>query len=35
MSTWVDQVKAALPEYAKDTKLNLDAVIYRSALDKD
>jgi alkyl hydroperoxide reductase subunit D len=35
MSTWVDQVKAALPEYAKDTKLNLDAVIYRSALGKD
>jgi alkyl hydroperoxide reductase subunit D len=35
MSTWVDQVKAALPEYAKDTKLNLDAVIYRSALTKD
>jgi alkyl hydroperoxide reductase subunit D len=34
MSAWVDQVKAALPEYAKDTKLNLDAVIYRSALDK-
>ena len=32
---WVDQIKQALPEYAKDTKLNLDAVIYRSALDKD
>jgi lipoyl-dependent peroxiredoxin subunit D len=33
MSSWVDQVKAALPEYAKDTKLNLDAVINRSTLD--
>ncbi len=21
---WVDQIKEALPEYAKDTKLNLD-----------
>jgi alkyl hydroperoxide reductase subunit D len=33
MSSWVDQIKAALPEYAKDTKLNLDAVINRSTLD--
>ena len=29
---WVDTIKEALPEYAKDTKLNLDAVINRSAL---
>lgn len=33
--SWIDQVKAALPEYAKDTKLNLDAVINRSTLPKD
>lgn len=31
---WIDQIKEALPEYAKDTKLNLDAVINRSTLDK-
>ena len=34
MSTWIDQVKEALPEYAKDTKLNLVAVINRSTLSK-
>lgn len=31
--SWVDTIKEALPEYAKDTKLNLDAVINRSSLD--
>ena len=31
--SWVDQIKEALPEYAKDTKLNLDAVINRSTLE--
>jgi lipoyl-dependent peroxiredoxin subunit D len=31
--SWVDSIKEALPEYAKDTKLNLDAVINRSSLD--
>ena len=31
--SWVDKVKEALPDYAKDTKLNLDAVIKRSTLD--
>lgn len=30
--SWVDQIKEGLPEYAKDTKLNLDAVIKRSTL---
>jgi alkyl hydroperoxide reductase subunit D len=30
---WVDQIKEALPEYAKDTKLNLDSVINRSTID--
>ena len=32
MTAWVDQHKEGLPEYAKDTKLNLDAVIKRSSL---
>ena len=31
--SWVNQIKEILPEYAKDTKLNLDAVINRSTLD--
>ena len=31
--SWVDAIKEALPEYAKDTKLNLDSVINRSTLD--
>jgi alkyl hydroperoxide reductase subunit D len=30
---WVDQLKEGLPDYAKDTKLNLDAVVKRSTLD--
>jgi hypothetical protein len=29
---WVDSIKEALPEYAKDTRLNIDAVIKRSTL---
>jgi lipoyl-dependent peroxiredoxin subunit D len=33
--TWVDQLKDSLPEYAKDVKLNLDAVINRSSVDPD
>ena len=32
--SWINQIKDALPEYAKDTKLNIDAVINRSTLDK-
>lgn len=32
MTVWVDQIKEAIPEYAKDTKLNIDAVIKRSSL---
>jgi len=32
MTQWVDQLKEGLPEYAKDTKLNIDAVIKRSTL---
>ena len=31
--SWIDQIKEALPDYAKDTKLNLDAVLSRSTLD--
>jgi alkyl hydroperoxide reductase subunit D len=32
---WVDQLKDSLPEYAKDIKLNLDAVINRSTIDPE
>jgi alkyl hydroperoxide reductase subunit D len=32
MTQWIDQVKEALPSYAKDTKLNIDAVILRSTI---
>ena len=33
MTTWVDALKEkSIPEYAKDTKLNIDAVIKRSTL---
>ena len=31
--SWVDTIKESLPDYAKDTRLNLDAVINRSSLD--
>ncbi len=31
--SWVDQLKDAIPDYAKDTRLNLDAVLKRSTLD--
>ena len=33
MTAWVDQLKEGIPDYAKDTKLNIDAVIKRSKLD--
>lgn len=33
--SWIDQVKEALPDYAKDTKLNLDAVIKRSSISEE
>ena len=32
---FIEQVKSALPDYAKDAKLNLDAVLLRSTLDTD
>jgi alkyl hydroperoxide reductase subunit D len=31
--SWVDTIKEALPDYAKDTRLNLDGVVNRSSLD--
>ena len=31
--SWVDTIKEALPDYAKDTRLNLDSVVNRSTLD--
>jgi alkyl hydroperoxide reductase subunit D len=31
--SWIEKIKEGLPDYAKDTKLNLDAVISRSSLD--
>ena len=33
MTAWVDQLKEAIPDYAKDTRLNIDAVVKRSTLD--
>ena len=33
--SFIESVKGALPDYAKDTKLNLDAVLLRSTLDAD
>lgn len=33
--SFVEQVKASLPDYAKDTKLNIDAVLLRSSLPLD
>lgn len=32
---FIESVKEALPDYAKDTKLNIDAVLLRSTLDAD
>ena len=32
---FIETVKGVLPDYAKDTKLNLDAVLLRSTLDAD
>jgi alkyl hydroperoxide reductase subunit D len=35
MMSFIEAVKEALPDYAKDTKLNIDAVLLRSTLDAD
>lgn len=32
MTQWVDNLKDTIPDYAKDTRLNFDAVIKRSSL---
>lgn len=32
---WVDQLKESIPDYAKDIKLNLDAVVNRSSIDPE
>lgn len=32
---WVDQLKEGIPDYAKDTRLNIDAVVKRSTLDPE
>ena len=32
MTAWVDQLKEGIPDYAKDTRLNIDAVVKRSTL---
>jgi len=33
--SFIETVKPALPDYAKDTRLNIDAVLLRSTLDTD
>lgn len=33
MTQWVDALKEGIPDYAKDARLNIDAVIKRSTLD--
>jgi lipoyl-dependent peroxiredoxin subunit D len=33
MTQWVDTLKEGIPDYAKDARLNLDAVIKRSTLE--
>lgn len=33
MAAWLETLKSGLPDYAKDIRLNLDAVILRSSLD--
>jgi lipoyl-dependent peroxiredoxin subunit D len=35
MENWIQQLKDGIPDYAKDAKLNLDAVLNRSTLDSD
>lgn len=32
MTVWIDQLKESIPDYAKDIRLNIDAVIKRSTL---
>lgn len=32
MTQWIDQLKETIPDYARDTRLNIDSVIKRSTL---
>ena len=35
MTAWVDSLKEAIPDYAKDVRLNIDSVIKRSTIDPE
>lgn len=35
MTAWVDSLKEAIPDYAKDARLNIDSVIKRSTIDPE
>jgi len=35
MTVWVDTLKDTIPDYAKDTRLNIDAVVKRSTLPQE
>ncbi len=35
MTAWVDQLKETIPDYAKDTRLNIDSVVKRSTLPQE
>ena len=35
MNNWIDQLKETFPDYAKDTRLNIDAVVKRSTLPQE
>lgn len=35
MRHWIEEVKESIPEFGKDTRLNLDAIYNRTALSKD
>ncbi len=35
MTTWVDTLKEAIPDYAKDARLNIDAVVKRSTISPE
>ena len=35
MTQWVDQLKETIPDYAKDTRLNIDSVVKRSTLPQE
>lgn len=35
MTQWIDQIKQTIPDYAKDTRLNIDSVVNRSTLPQE